>query len=150
MLIANPIYDVVFKYLLEDNKIAKLFLGAIIGAQIDKLDFRPQEYSAVLEKKKSKKLKNLSPNLTVYRLDFSAKIRNTNGFPATGRIPSAIPVLIKNESTKSSPLPAEFETESPIVKFTPNGVPGPVNATKLLIASEPTVPNGVEGSAASE
>ena len=31
MHIANPIYDVVFKYMLEDNKTAKLFLSAIIG-----------------------------------------------------------------------------------------------------------------------
>ena len=34
MLIANPIYDVVFKYLLEDKKVAKLFLGAILEKEI--------------------------------------------------------------------------------------------------------------------
>ena len=83
MLIANPIYDVVFKYLLEDNKIAKLLIGAIIGEKIESLDFRPQEYVAELDKatkkSKRKKVKNLSPNLTVYRLDFSAKIRNEDG-----------------------------------------------------------------------
>ena len=82
MLIANPIYDVVFKYLLEDNKIAKLLIGAIIGEKIETLDFRPQEYATELDKPKkikSKKLRNLSPNLTVYRLDFSAKIRNADG-----------------------------------------------------------------------
>lgn len=84
MLIANPIYDVVFKYLLEDNKIAKLLIGAIIGEKIETLDFRPQEYAAELDtpkksKSRSKKLRNLSPNLTVYRLDFSAKIRNNDG-----------------------------------------------------------------------
>jgi len=27
--IANPIYDVVFKYLMEDNKIAKLIISTI-------------------------------------------------------------------------------------------------------------------------
>ena len=81
MFIANPIYDVVFKYLLEDNKIAKLLIGAIIGEKIETLDFRPQEYAAQLDKQKTKnkKLKNGSPNLTVYRLDFSAKIRNKDG-----------------------------------------------------------------------
>ena len=31
MLIANPIYDVVFKYLMEDSKIAKLVISSIIG-----------------------------------------------------------------------------------------------------------------------
>ncbi len=29
--IANPIYDVVFKYLMEDNKVAKIFLSAVTG-----------------------------------------------------------------------------------------------------------------------
>jgi len=38
MHIANPIYDVVFKYLLEDNKVAKLFLSAIIGENISDVD----------------------------------------------------------------------------------------------------------------
>ena len=38
MKIANPIYDVVMKYLLEDNKLARLLLGAIIGAKIEKLE----------------------------------------------------------------------------------------------------------------
>ena len=80
MLIANPIYDVVFKYLLEDNKIAKLLIGAIIGEKIETLDFRPQEYALELGRpKKSKKLKNSSPTFTVYRLDFSAKIRQADG-----------------------------------------------------------------------
>ena len=69
MLIANPMYDVVFKYLLSDNKIAKLLIGAIIGEDIVELDFKPTEYRTAIE----------SRNLLVYRLDFSAKIRNTDG-----------------------------------------------------------------------
>ena len=43
MLIANPIYDVVFKYLLEDNKIAKLIIGKIIGEEVIELIPKPQE-----------------------------------------------------------------------------------------------------------
>ena len=35
MLIANPIYDVVFKFLMEDAKIAKLLLSSIIGENIE-------------------------------------------------------------------------------------------------------------------
>jgi hypothetical protein len=31
MQIANPIYDVVFNYLMEDAKIAKLLISSIIG-----------------------------------------------------------------------------------------------------------------------
>lgn len=69
MQIANPIYDVVFKYLMEDNKVAILLVSAIIEEDIVSLDFRPQERVAELE----------NPSLTVYRLDFSAKIRDPDG-----------------------------------------------------------------------
>ena len=41
--IANPIYDVVFKYLMEDNAIAKLVISSIIGEEIIELEPKPQE-----------------------------------------------------------------------------------------------------------
>jgi predicted transposase/invertase (TIGR01784 family) len=69
MQVANPIYDVVFKYLLDDNKIAKLLLSALIGVQIKKLQLRPQEYSSDLA----------SRTLTVYRVDFKAEIVLSTG-----------------------------------------------------------------------
>ena len=68
MLIANPIYDVVFKYLLEDKKVAKLLLSAILEKEIIDLEFKPKEYS-------TKKEDN---TLTVYRVDFKAKIKLNN------------------------------------------------------------------------
>jgi hypothetical protein len=34
MIIANPIYDVVFKYLLEDLEIARELLSMILGEEI--------------------------------------------------------------------------------------------------------------------
>jgi len=67
--IANPIYDVVFKYLMEDAKVAKLLLSAIIGEEVEVLELLPQENTLELEKR----------SLTVYRLDFSAKIRTEEG-----------------------------------------------------------------------
>lgn len=70
MHIANPIYDVVFKYLMEDNKIARIFLSAIIGEEIESIDFLPQESIAALERR----------SFTVYRLDFSAKIKTETGY----------------------------------------------------------------------
>jgi hypothetical protein len=83
MLIANPIYDVVFKYLMEDSKVAKIFLSAIIGQEILELDFKPQELSGELEtvdkRLKPKKEEGFIPHLTVYRLDFSAKILTEEG-----------------------------------------------------------------------
>jgi len=69
MQIANPIYDTVFKYLLEDNDAAKLLISTIISEEIVKLDFMPQESILDIEKK----------TLTVYRLDFKAVIKTKNG-----------------------------------------------------------------------
>jgi hypothetical protein len=39
MNIANPVYDSVFKYLLDDNRVAKIFISAIIGEEITDLHF---------------------------------------------------------------------------------------------------------------
>ncbi|MBF0120194.1 MAG: hypothetical protein HQK79_15270 [Desulfobacterales bacterium] len=69
MQIANPIYDVVFKYLMEDNKVAKLFLSTIIGKKIERLSFKPQERVVNPQQR----------SFTVYRLDFSAKIKTKEG-----------------------------------------------------------------------
>jgi len=85
MQIANPIYDVVFKYLMEDSKIAKLLISSIIKQEIEILEFRPQEFTAEIEKNKSvsKKKKGKKKTeltfFTVYRLDFSAKIKTPAG-----------------------------------------------------------------------
>ncbi|MDR1730206.1 MAG: hypothetical protein LBR52_06050 [Prevotellaceae bacterium] len=73
MYIANPIYDSIFKYMLEDNKVAKVFISAIIGEEILELDFNPQEYSTEIASASK-------GSLTVCRFDFSAKIRTENGF----------------------------------------------------------------------
>jgi len=74
MEIANPIYDVVFKYMMEDNTVAKLLISTIIGEEIVSLDPKPQEHT-----RENEKIKGEIPNLTVYRLDFSAKIKTTSG-----------------------------------------------------------------------
>ena len=73
MLIANPIYDVVFKYLLDDNKIAKLILSLILKKKIIKLDFKPSEVSTNVDNSRKGRF------LSVFRLDFSAKIKNEDG-----------------------------------------------------------------------
>ena len=52
MQIANPIYNVVFKYLMEDSKIAKLLISSIIKQDIEILEIRPQEFIAEIEKNK--------------------------------------------------------------------------------------------------
>ena len=65
--IANPIYDVVFKYLLSDNKIAKLMLSTIIGKEVVTLQFRDTEKRTDLDK-----------SIKYHRLDFSAEIKDKN------------------------------------------------------------------------
>ncbi len=50
MYIANPIYDVVFKYLMEDNSLAKLIISTIIKEEILELTLRPQEFISDAER----------------------------------------------------------------------------------------------------
>jgi len=66
--IANPIYDVVFKYLMHDEKVARLLLSAIIGKEIVSLEFRPTEHNFPV-----------GELLAVLRMDFCARISDENG-----------------------------------------------------------------------
>ncbi len=67
--VANPIYDVVFKYLMSDNKIAKLLISDILGVKINTLELRPQEFTTDTQNR----------TLTVYRVDFKAEIELKSG-----------------------------------------------------------------------
>jgi len=69
MLIANPIYDSVFKYLMEDLRVAKVILQTIIGQKIEELEITPRERTAQIP----------SLGLTVFRLDFSAVVVTAEG-----------------------------------------------------------------------
>jgi hypothetical protein len=89
MLIANPIYDVVFKYLLDDNKVAKLFIGAVLGVEVTELEFKPQEVSVLFPKIEDEET---SPDLRIFRMDFKAKIVYPDG--------SSMLVLIELQKTK--------------------------------------------------
>lgn len=69
MYIANPIYDVVFKFMMEDNKVAKLLLSALLKKDIVHLELRPHEYTSYLDE----------PHISLFRMDFCARIREENG-----------------------------------------------------------------------
>jgi hypothetical protein len=69
MIIANPIYDTVFKFLMEDLSIAKTIISVIIGEDIVDLSVKPQEETTFSEKY----------FLTVFRLDFKAIIKTVDG-----------------------------------------------------------------------
>ena len=68
MQIANPIYDVVFRYMMKDKEAAKIVLSTILGIEIIDLDFQSTEFPI-----------ELGETLTVLRLDFKAKFKDING-----------------------------------------------------------------------
>ena len=43
MDVANPIYDVVFTYLMQDQRVARLLIGRITGLAVQSLTVSPQE-----------------------------------------------------------------------------------------------------------
>ena len=61
--IANPIYDVVFKYLMEDERIARTILSALLRKEITHVEMRPHEYTD-----------GSTDGITVQRIDFGATI----------------------------------------------------------------------------
>jgi hypothetical protein len=81
MHIANPIYDVAFKFMMEDNKVAKTFLSAIIQEEIVELDFASQERTTRIRKdgRKTVKAEMETTQYTVCRFDFSARIALPGG-----------------------------------------------------------------------
>ena len=66
ILIANPIYDAVFKYLLEDITIARELLSTILSVDIVDLTVKPQETIVKDE---------ISGEIKIFRLDFKAIVK---------------------------------------------------------------------------
>ena len=68
MVVANPIYDIVFKYLMEDERIARTILSALLKKDVVAVEVRPHEYSD-----------ETRDSLSVFRIDFGATIRESDG-----------------------------------------------------------------------
>ena len=66
--IANPIYDAIFKYLMEDQRIAKTVLSALLKKEVVKVEIRPHEYA-----------NSTKDRISMFSLDFAATIRDENG-----------------------------------------------------------------------
>ena len=87
MVIANPIYDIVFKLLMENRRIARFFVETIIGEQVEDIATVPQEYTYLARVKKGKGKKKVENEdskkewevLSLIRFDFVATIRNAGG-----------------------------------------------------------------------
>jgi hypothetical protein len=87
MVIANPIYDVVFKRMMENDKVAKFFIGTLLDQTIETIEVKPQEYTYEgefdfsnpkdVEKYESRIRERYS--IWVYRLDFIATIKTETG-----------------------------------------------------------------------
>ena len=69
MIIANPIYDVVFKYLLEDIEIARELLSIILGEEIVSIELKPQETA----------IEAVGSSVSILRFDFKAIIKTGQG-----------------------------------------------------------------------
>lgn len=68
MLVANPIYDIVFNYLMEDERIARTILSALLKVDVLSVAVRPHEYSD-----------DNRDTLSVFRIDFGATVRDADG-----------------------------------------------------------------------
>jgi len=73
IVIANPMYDVVFKHLMMAGKdIAGYFVGTVLGEKIADIEFAPQEYAYTKQVQQEGAPKQ---TIGLIRLDFVATIR---------------------------------------------------------------------------
>lgn len=66
--VANPIYDSVFKYLMEDKRIAKTVLSALLKKNVLHVDTRRHEHTNTTR-----------DNLSMFRIDFAATVEEADG-----------------------------------------------------------------------
>lgn len=66
--VANPIYDSVFKYLMEDERIARTVLSALLKKEVVEVQIRRNEYT-----------NGYRDNISMFRIDFGARIREADG-----------------------------------------------------------------------
>ncbi len=66
--VANPIYDSVFKYLMEDERIAKTILSALLKEEVLSVEIRRHEHTNTTR-----------DTLSMFRIDFAAKVRDEEG-----------------------------------------------------------------------
>ena len=66
--IANPIYDSVFKFLVEDERIARTLLSALLKKEVLEVHARRHEYADETRN-----------SLSMFRIDFAAKVQEADG-----------------------------------------------------------------------
>ena len=66
--VANPIYDCVFKFLMEDERIAKTVLSALLKKDVVSVEMRRHEHPNVTRDK-----------ISMFRIDFAAQVKEDDG-----------------------------------------------------------------------
>ena len=66
--VANPIYDSVFKYLMEDERIARTLISALLQREVKSVEVRKHEYTNGSRDK-----------ISMFRIDFGTEVRQDDG-----------------------------------------------------------------------
>lgn len=66
--IANPIYDSVFKFMMEDERVARILLSALLKKDVVSVEMKQHEYTEITQSR-----------ISMLRLDFNARIRDNDG-----------------------------------------------------------------------
>ena len=67
--VANPLYDAVFKYLMEDERIAKTILSALLKKKVVDVKIRRNEYANLTRRE----------SISMFRIDFAATVQDVDG-----------------------------------------------------------------------
>ena len=67
--VANPIYEVVFKYLMQNDRVARLLIGRITGLAVQSLTVSPQEIAV----RRTPEDPEHDMPLTLLRMTFAAR-----------------------------------------------------------------------------
>ena len=69
--VANPLYDAVFKYLMEDDRIAKTILSALLKKKVTDVKIRRNEYANLTRR----------DSISMFRIDFAATVLDNEQKP---------------------------------------------------------------------
>ena len=69
--VANPLYDAVFKYLMEDDRIAKTILSALLKKKVVDVKIRRNEYANLTRRE----------SISMFRIDFAATVLDEDNQP---------------------------------------------------------------------
>jgi len=75
MEVANPIYDVVFKYLMQNDRVARLLIDRITGLSVQSLTVSAQETAM----HRTPESREHEAPLALLRMDFAARVRTADG-----------------------------------------------------------------------